>query len=229
LWGTPAAADEGSYSGIRISVSDGIDSASLGTFTVTVAGLPNQPPTISGAPSTQVQVGNAYDFTPTASDPDGDALSFSIVGQPVWASFDASTGHLWGTPDAADEGSYADIQISVSDGTAGASLPTFTIVVDSPATQPPSISGLPPTQVEVNSEYTFTPAASDPNGLPLTFSVANKPSWAIFNSGDGTLSGTPAIEDIGTTVDIVITVSNGSSSAALDPFSITVMDQSLLR
>jgi len=96
--------------------------------------------------------------------------------------------------------------------------PTVTTVPD----QPPTISGLPPTQVTVNNEYMFTPAASDPNDLPVTFSIVNRPSWASFNSSDGTLSGTPAIEDIGTTVDIVITVSNGSSSASLDPFNITV-------
>jgi hypothetical protein len=88
--------------------------------------------------------------------------------------------------------------------------------------QPPNISGLAPTQVTVSNEYTFTPAASDPNGLTLTFSIANRPSWASFDSGDGTLSGTPSVEDIGTTSAIVITVSNGSSSASLDPFSVTV-------
>jgi hypothetical protein len=222
LWGTPGATDEGSYTGIRISVSDGMDNASLSTFGITVVGLPNQPPTINGVPPTQVDVGSAYDFTPTASDPDGDSLSFSIVGIPAWASFDASSGRLWGTPGVADVGSYAGIQISVFDGTVSTTLPAFTILVDNVAGDPPTISGLPPTQVDVGEEYTFTPAADDPNDLPLTFSIVNKPSWAGFDSGDGTLSGTPGAEHIGTTTDITISVSNGSSSAALETFSITV-------
>ena len=58
----------------------------------------NNPPEISGTPSTSVAEGVGYHFTPTASDPDGDNLSFSILNQPTWASFSASTGTLSGTP-----------------------------------------------------------------------------------------------------------------------------------
>jgi hypothetical protein len=121
--------DEGSYPGIRISVSDGADSVSLPEFTIDVIGLPNQPPEINGTPTTQVVVGNAYDFTPSVSDPDGDTLSFSIVGKPEWANFNSNTGRLWGTPAAGDEGTYTGIRISVSDGSDSASLAAFDVTV----------------------------------------------------------------------------------------------------
>jgi hypothetical protein len=39
---------------------------------------PNQPPTISGNPATQVTEVSAYSFTASAPDPDGDTLSFSV-------------------------------------------------------------------------------------------------------------------------------------------------------
>ena len=89
----------------------------------------NLAPGISGNPATTVQVGGQYSFTPVASDPDGDLLTFSISGQPSWASFDASTGRLSGTPTASDVGSYANIVISVSDGDLSTSLMAFTISV----------------------------------------------------------------------------------------------------
>ena len=66
---------------------------------------------------------------PTASDADGDALTFSIQHRPPWASFSTGTGQLSGTPGPDDAGEYADIVIGVSDGQASASLPAFGIVV----------------------------------------------------------------------------------------------------
>ena len=89
----------------------------------------NNPPTISGTPSTSVEEGTSYSFTPTASDPDGDALTFSISGQPSWASFNTSTGTLSGTPGAADVGLYTGIVISVSDSEFTDSLAEFSIDV----------------------------------------------------------------------------------------------------
>ncbi len=54
----------------------------------------NRSPTISGSPMTSLRVGEAYDFRPNASDPDGDALSFSIENQPDWANFSTTNGRL---------------------------------------------------------------------------------------------------------------------------------------
>jgi len=81
----------------------------------------NQAPSISGVPATTAQVDLAYIFAPSASDPEGDSLSFSINSLPVWAQFDAGTGTLTGMPSSNDLGIY-DIQITVSDGTLTASL-----------------------------------------------------------------------------------------------------------
>jgi len=48
------------------------------------------------------------------------------------------------------------------------------------------------------------------------------PAWATFSIATGQLSGTPAATDVGTYSGIVISVSDGVSSAALPAFSITV-------
>jgi len=88
--------------------------------------------------------------------------------------------------------------------------------------QPPTISGSPATSVTVGSSYSFTPAASDADGDALTFSVSNLPAWAGFNSGTGAMAGTPTDADAGTYSNIVISVSDGTDSASLAPFSITV-------
>ena len=227
LSGTPAAADARSYSGIVITVSDGTDSATLPGFTLTVEAAPNQPPMISGTPATSVTVGQAYSFTPTASDPDGQTLGFAITNKPSWATFNSSTGRLSGTPAAADAGTYPGIVITVSDGTDSAALTGFTLTVVAAANRPPVISGAPATSVTVGQAYSFTPTASDPDGQTLGFAITNKPSWATFNSSTGRLSGTPAAADAGTYSGIVITVSDGTVSASLASFTLTVQQVQL--
>lgn len=106
----------------------------------------NSAPSISGSPVTQVVVGQAYDFRPNASDPDGDSLNFSISNKPGWASFDTSIGRLSGTPDAGDVGSYSSIVISVSDGEATRSLTAFAIDVTQVGTGSATLSWQAPTQ-----------------------------------------------------------------------------------
>ncbi len=106
----------------------------------------NSAPTISGTPPSSVAVGNTYSFTPTASDPDGDPLTFSIENQPSWMNFDPSTGTLSGMAAAGTEGNYSDIQITVSDGALSTSLPDFSVGVTQVALGSATVTWTPPTQ-----------------------------------------------------------------------------------
>jgi hypothetical protein len=95
-----------------------------------VVGPSNSAPSITGSPSTAVTTGRAYSFTPSANDPDGDSLSFSISGRPSWASFDDVTGRISGTPDMSAVGTHRNIVISANDGELSSSLPAFSITVN---------------------------------------------------------------------------------------------------
>jgi hypothetical protein len=106
----------------------------------------NHAPTISGAPAGVVMQGQAYAFTPTASDADGNSLTFSITNKPSWATFSAATGALTGTPGAGDVATYANIQISVSDGTDSANLGAFNVQVTATASGSVMLTWQPPTQ-----------------------------------------------------------------------------------
>ncbi len=358
--------DPGSTMDLVIGQLAGAGDEELNAILETASGFnANNPPVIQGMPPTSITAGNTYSFAPSASDADGDTLTFNISNKPAWASFNSSTGALTGTPAETDIGTINDIVISVSDGTAVSSLPSFSLSVTDPgqaplsitgtsipgyqwntlqagtavfidrsyvytnipgaligayvlqtanddkaasgtnflsfevnqpvsvyiaydsriptlpswlsgwtatgaqitdtdtvrdlyrkdfpagtitlggndgaaysmytvivtgeqdnggSNSPPSISGTPPTNATVGLNYSFTPSASDADGDPLIFSISNKPSWASFDSATGTLSGTPGTQDIGTTNDIVITVSDGTLSNALPAFSITVSD-----
>lgn len=222
--GTPVVADVGSYTGITITVSDGTDTANLGPFSIVVTMEPvtNRPPTISGTPPANVDVGVVYRFVPTAADPDGDVLTYSANNLPGWLTLNAQDGAITGTPAAADVGTYSGISITASDGAESAILGPFNVTVNEPPNNPPTISGTPAATVQVNSAYTFRPTASDPDGDALTFSVQNLPPWATFSATNGAIGGTPGDGDVNTYGNIVITVSDGASDASLQPFTITV-------
>ncbi len=212
LQGTPSAAHVGTFNNISIRVSDGTATATLPAFSIAV-GAANAPPTISGAPPTSATVDTQYTFTPTAADPNGNPLTFSISNRPSWATFSTSTGRLQGTPTSANVGNFGNIMISVSDGQLTAQLPAFSIAVSQPPNRAPTISGAPPTAIVPGTQYTFTPTASDPDGNALSFSIANRPAWASFDSATGRLQGTPVSGDVGTTTGVVITVSDGTLTA----------------
>lgn len=109
---------------------------------------------ISGSPQTFLAVGEHFLFAPTAVDPEGDRLTFSITGRPAWLTFDAATGALSGTATAAHVGLYRDITIEVSDGSNTARQPPFTLEVVAAGSRAATISWQGPTQHEDGSPLT---------------------------------------------------------------------------
>src|SRR5262249_43571018 len=86
-----------------------------------------------------------------------------------------------------------------------------------------TISGSPAQSVTAGQAYSFTPSARDSYGRPLVFAITNKPSWAIFSSSTGQLSGTPSAGSVGNYSNIVIAASDGWRNAALGPFAVQVL------
>ena len=88
--------------------------------------------------------------------------------------------------------------------------------------QAPTISGTPLTAAKTNQAYSFQPTAVDPDGDTITFNVSNKPAWASFDTKTGKLAGTPSSSSTGKFSGITIVASDGTNSAQLGPFEITV-------
>ena len=99
---------------------------------------------------------------------------------------------------------------------------TITSGAKPPVAQTLKISGTPATTAEVWQFYSFTPTVVGPAGATLTHAVTNKPAWAQFSAATGTLSGTPTAGSAATDANIVVSVSDGATSASLPAFSIAV-------
>lgn len=185
----------------------------------------NQAPVISGNPAQTIAEDANYSFTPSVTDADdGDSQSFSIINKPSWATFSTSTGTLSGTPKNSDVGTTSGIIIRVRDNAdASASLPSFNITVVN-TNDAPVLTGDPVTTVAQGGSYKLTLTATDEDANDTkTFSIINKPAWAIFNTATGELTGVPTASDVGTTTGIIITVIDGAGAThSIASFDITV-------
>ena len=174
LSGTPTAANVGTYSSIVIAVSDGYRTATLPAFSVSVSAAaapvpaPTPPPVISGTPPTSVQAGSSYTFQPTASDPGGLTLAFSVQNKPAWATFSIVNGLLSGTPGSSQAGTYANVVISASDGQHSSALPAFSINV----TSAPAVTGTALLDLTVPTQNTDGSALTDLAGVRIYYGTS---------------------------------------------------------
>jgi hypothetical protein len=228
--GTPTNSDVATTNGIVITATDPTNASdSLTAFNLTVTNT-NDAPVISGTPPTTIAEDANYSFTPSAADADGDTLTYSMAGAPSWLTINSSTGFVSGTPTNSDVATTNGIVITATDPTnASDSLTAFNLTVTN-TNDAPIISGTPPTAVNEEEEYSFTPTVTDDDesvtsSETQTFSIINKPDWASFDTTTGTLTGIPSTTDAADYANIVITVTDSASNtASLAAFTITVID-----
>jgi hypothetical protein len=86
-----------------------------------------------------------------------------------------------------------------------------------------SIYGSPQTSATAERWWAFQPWSTDTtSGKTVAYTIRNKPYWASFDSKYGHLYGVPAEANVGTYSNIVITASDGVTSASLPPFTLNV-------
>ena len=135
----------------------------------------NLAPSISGLPTKVALSGTPYAFTPQGSVPSG-AIAYTIVNKPVWASFNAGTGALTGTPTASQVGTYGGIVISAVANGLTAQLPEFSITVTAAAL------GSATTFVAINGGASS--ATGNSVALSLGCSLGDKCSQMQFSNDD---------------------------------------------
>jgi hypothetical protein len=148
----------------------------------------NAVPTISSADTDTASIGTLFTYTLTASDADGDAITFQASLLPTWLTFDAASGELTGTPTATDAVDY-QVTLGASDGLD--STPLFlTISIVNGA---PTITSNANNNGVVGSAFSYTLTANDAEADTLVMSSVTLPSWATFDAVAGTLTGTPLV------------------------------------
>ncbi|MGH8126894.1 MAG: Ig-like domain-containing protein [Gammaproteobacteria bacterium] len=157
----------------------------------------SNPPTASNG-SVSTNENTAVNGTLSASDPNGDALTFSIENEPSHGSVsitNASTGAFTYTPNNNYSGSDSfTFEATDSAGlTSNTATESVTVNSSGGGNNPPTASNGSITTNE-NTAKSGTLSASDPDGDALTFSIVSQPSHgsvSITNASSGAFTYTP--------------------------------------
>lgn len=168
----------------------------------------NRPPTLSPVLDQTVVAGETLTITFSATDPDGDPLTFAVTPERTDLTPVTVTGPtLTWSPTRADRGAHL-MTVAVSDPAGGSASTTFTVTVTS--NDPPSFAPIPDIPIRVGSTLSRTLEATDPDpGDVLTFTLSAGPSNASLDR-DGRLFWVPTDDQLGThTFGAVVTDRGG--------------------
>ena len=202
---------------IKLKVSDGTNQTTQ-TFKVTVNNV-NDAPVWTSANTITMNEKATLEHNLTATDEDGDSLTYSADNLPSWITL--ANNKLTLKPRASEIGTHT-ITVKVSDGTV--TVPqTITITVNN-VNDAPVITSAPNETATKGEQYSYTITATDEDSDPLTFAVTAKPDWLTFDTTTHTLSGTPGNSEVGQTYSITLTVSDGTNQTT-QTFNLTVNDK----
>jgi len=183
----PEANYHGSDS-FSFKVNDGKADSETKTVSITVNSVNDVP--VADAQTISLEE-NAEDFpiTLTASDADGDDLTYTVMTQPTMGSLNGSAPNLTYTPPQNTNGTTT-FTFKVNDGKADSAVATVTITVDS-INYAPVLYGESEDEGEVREGETLTyeVRAFDADGDTLTWSIISGPG--SIDSATGLYSWTP--------------------------------------
>lgn len=205
-------------------VYDGALYSEAATVTITVNPINDAP--VADDQDVETDEETPLDGTVTATDVEGDSLTYSGTGDTPYGAVVVNTdGTFTYTPDAdfAGEDSFT---FTVSDGfLTDTGVVTITVNPVNDAPVPPAIEDV---EWLAREAHTYeVPPFTDPDGDELTYTAelyggAPLPSWLAFDGQTRTFSGTPANIDAGPYV-IIVFASDGTVVVPADSFTLTVV------
>ncbi len=215
------AADQTGPQAVVLRVGDGAGSFSTQAYEIVVtAGVANRPPVAGSVPPTDATIGQLLAFTFAATDPDGGAVTFSVVRGPAGLVIDPVTGGVSWTPTAADLGTVA-ITLVARDPQGAAAVQSFLVDVRAP-NQAPTITNTPPATVPQGGVYRYDIQAIDPDREPLFYAVMSGPVGMTVDALGRVRWQTELTTPLGSN-EATVRVSDGRGSSASRTFTVNVV------
>ncbi len=216
---TPTFDQAGNYSEIEFTATSG-DALLTDSETISISvSNTNRAPALDAVGNKSIDEGGSLSVQLSATDPDGDAVSYTLNSTPAGATFNPETGLFTWTPTNDQSGNY-DVTFETTDGTLSDSE-EITISVGN-VDRPSNLDAIGDKSVNENFNLSFTVSASDPDGDAVTLSAENLPEGATFNTETGEFSWTPSYSDAGTYGGIVFTSTSGGDVPLTDSETISI-------
>jgi RHS repeat-associated protein len=194
------------------------------TYDLEVLGQLNRPPVFTSQPTTEAVPGVPYVYQATATDPDKDTLTFSLLTAPTGMTVDPVNGTVTWSPQQSDLGNQA-VLLQVDDGHGGSAQQQYTVsTIVAPPNRPPLFTSTPVIQANVNTAYVYQATAVDPDDNPLTFSLTDGPAGMSVGVGSGLVSWTPTVGELGV-ANVTLTVADGLGGTATQSYDVNVLQQ----
>ena len=145
----------------------------------------------------------------SASDPDGDALTYSATGLPSGLTLNTATGLISGTLSPASAGTH---QVAVTASDSSLSQHPDLHLDGHALNRGPALDSPGSQNSAENTTILLALNASDPDGTPLTFSAIGLPASLTIDAASGVISGTLSFSSAGSYL-VQTAVSDGSLSS----------------
>ncbi len=180
---------------VRATVNDDHGGSTVVEWIVTVEHA-GHAPVFTSTPVTVATKGKNYPYAVTASDADGDPLTYSLFAPPSWGmTINATTGLLtWPTVELGPYTTTVTVRVNDGHGNVVEQRYPLDVRATGSANRAPAFSTLPPTRARVGREYRYASAASDPDADALSYSVIDPPAGMGVNAS-GLVTWTPSAVD----------------------------------
>lgn len=189
---------------VTVSVSDG-SLTDNETFSVTVSNI-NDAPVIAAISDQTMTEDASLDVTLSATDVDGDTLTFSVTSAASEVNATISGNTLSFTPDANYSGS-SSVTVQVSDGVLTDS-DTFSLTV-SGTNDAPVLASIGSQSLNEDDTLSFSLSATDSDGDTLTYAITSASSELNASISGSTVTITPDTNYFGS-ASMTLSVSDGS-------------------
>ncbi|MFH2063584.1 MAG: putative Ig domain-containing protein [Pseudomonadota bacterium] len=213
--------DAGNHNVTFTVTDDGTPSRSDSeSITITVVNI-NRPPVLNTIGNKSINENQTLNFTVSATDPDGDGISYTASDLPSGATLNPSTGAFSWSTDYGDAGTYNVTFTAKDNGTSNQTdSETITITVGN-INRPPLLNAIGDQSVSENETLRFTLSATDPDGDDLAYSATGLPSGASLNPATGVFNWSTDYGD-GGNYTVTFTVTDDGSPSESDSETITI-------
>ena len=196
------------------AVATGVD---FGNRTTADAGG-NNPPEFTSDPVTTAAISQVYQYQATATDVDGDALTFELASGPDGMVVHPAAGIVAWVPDATQAGSH-EVLLQVRDARGAIAPQQFTITVTGMGSEL-SIVSTPLLLATVDEPYSYS-VITAPADHDASFSLVFWPGDMGVDPDTGVITWTPAEADTGTHL-VVVRADDTMGGTAFQSYILTV-------